>query len=216
MLTAVAAALTLTAPWTAPLAPPSAALLPVPLAAPLAALGAPAYASTPSPRPVAEQAATHVYEPKPTPRGGDTRPWAVAGSSPSRTAPTVAVIGDSVARDYAYYLARRLGPHGVRVVDGALSGCAAGTLPFVSDIHGVRKRLRDGGCPALVADKQRAVVRDFAPKLVLWHSITEIWDVGESGTTTTAAASGSKEWGRRLMAQWDDTLRRVTAGGAAR
>lgn len=169
------------------------------------AYGTPAYA---------DPAPPHVYEPKPTPRGGDARPWVVAGSAPAATAPTVAVIGDSVARDYAYYLARRLGPHGVRVVDGALSGCAAGTLPFVSDMHGVRKPLRHGNCPALVVDKQRALVRDFAPKVVLWHSISEMWDIARPGTTTAAARSGSEEWARRLMKQWDDTLHRVAAGGA--
>lgn len=172
----------------------------------LGAYGAPGYADPAPPH--------HVYEPKPTPRGGDTHPWVVAGSSSAIIAQTVAVIGDSVARDYAYYIARQLGPHGVRVVDGALSGCAVGTLPFVSAIHGVRKQLRDGRCPGLVVDKQRAVIRDYAPKLVLWHSITEMWDIGVPGTTTTAAPSGSEEWGRRLMRQWDDTLHRVTAGGA--
>src|SRR5689334_19348264 len=71
----------------------------------------------------------HMNLPKPTPPGGDALPFVVTGSATAPTAPTVAVIGDSVARDYAYYLGRELGPHGVRVVDGALSGCPVGTLP---------------------------------------------------------------------------------------
>jgi hypothetical protein len=158
----------------------------------LGAYGTPAHAA-PAP-------SRHAYERKPAPPSSDIKPWVVVGSTTASTAPTVAVIGDSVARDYASYLAERLGPHGVRFVDGALSGCAVGTLPFISALHGTRKQLRDGGCPGLVVDKQRAVIRDYAPKLVLWHSLTEMWDVGVPGTTTTAAPSGSEERGRRLMA----------------
>jgi hypothetical protein len=165
----------------------------------------PAHADPPPPH--------HMNLPKPTPRGGDALPWTVAGSSSAITATTVAVIGDSVARDYAYYLARRLGTHGVRVVDGALSGCPAGTLPFFSALHGVIKPLRGGDCPRLVAAKLRVLVRDYAPKLVLWHSITEIWGIGDPGSAGRVP-SGSAEWARRVMAQWDDTLRRVTTGGA--
>jgi hypothetical protein len=50
-------------------------------------------------------------------------------------------------------------------VGGALSGCAVGTLTFVFAIHGVRKQLRDGRCPALVVDKQRAVLTTHVPTL---------------------------------------------------
>jgi hypothetical protein len=153
----------------------------------------------------------HMNLPKPTPPGGDAAPFVVTGSSTAPTAPTVAVIGDSVARDYAYYLARRLGPRGVRVVDGALSGCAVGTLSFISTIHGISKRLRDGACPRLVENKQNAIVAKFAPSIVVWHSITEIWDI-DGGKAKIP--SGSQEWARRVMAQWDDTLARIGRGGA--
>lgn len=169
----------------------------------LGAYGPPAHADPKPPH--------HMNLPKPTPPGGDSLPWVVTGSSTAGTAPTVAVIGDSVARDYAYYLARHLGPHGVRVVDGALSGCPVGTGPFLSAIHNVIKPLRDGACPGLVVAKQRATVQRFSPKIVLWHSITEIWGIGDAHGMVP---SGSAEWARRVTAQWDDTLRRVGAGGA--
>lgn len=153
----------------------------------------------------------HMNLPKPTPPGGDTRPWVVMGSSSASSAPTVGVIGDSVARDYAYYLARELGPHGVRVVDGALSGCPVGTLPLLLRIHDVTKPLRAGACPKLVADKQDALIKDYAPKLILWHSIIEIWGIS---APNGEVASGTDEWGRKLLAQWDETLSRITRGGA--
>jgi hypothetical protein len=150
--------------------------------------------------------------PKPTPPGGDGLPFIVTGSSTRPSALAVAVVGDSVARDYAYYLAQRLGPRGVRVIDGALSGCPVGTLPLRSTmINGMTKRLRNGACPRLVANKQQTLVNRFAPKLILWHSIAEIYDIdaGDQGV-----ASGSPEWGRRVMAHWDDALRRLAHGGA--
>ncbi|MFB9839802.1 SGNH hydrolase domain-containing protein [Actinoallomurus acaciae] len=149
--------------------------------------------------------------PKPTPPGGDALPFVVTGSSAASSAPTVAVIGDSVARDYAYYLGRRLGPHGVRVIDGALSGCPIGTLPFLSTIHDITKKLRGGDCPKLVKAKQNAIVTKYAPPVILWHSITEIWDIEGA---TGKVPSGSEEWSRKVMAQWDDTLARVGRGGA--
>jgi SGNH domain (fused to AT3 domains) len=117
----------------------------------------------------------HMNLPKPTPAGGDTSPFIVTGSSSTPTALTVAVIGDSVARDYAYYLARRLGPRGVRVVDGALTACPVGTLPLVAIYpDGTGRPLRAGACPRLVAAKQAALTSTYAPGLVLWQSITEI------------------------------------------
>ena len=149
--------------------------------------------------------------PKPTPPGGDAAPFVVTGSPAVDTAPTVAVIGDSVARDYAYYLARELGPRGVRIVDGALSGCPVGTLQLISKIHDRVAPLRGGACPKLVVDKQNALIAKFSPKVVLWHSITEIWSVSDA---KGEVPSGSPEWRRRLMAQWDETLGRITRGGA--
>jgi hypothetical protein len=174
------------------------------LALALGPYGSPAEARTDPPPP------HHMNLPKPTPPGGDDLPFVVRGSSTRASAPTVAVIGDSVARDYAYYLAQRLGPRGVRVIDGALSGCPVGTLPLLFTTHGVTRRPREGGCPRTVVNKQQAVVNGFSPKLVLWHSLIEIWDV-DAGTRVQ---SGSPEWARRVRTQWDDTLRRISRGGA--
>jgi hypothetical protein len=171
----------------------------------ITAYGPPASARTDPPPP------HHMNLPKPTPPGGDALPFVVTGSSTAPSAKTVAVIGDSVARDYAYYLARRLGPHGVRVIDGALSGCPAGTLPFLSTMHGITKKLRGGNCPKLVKTKQNALVAKYAPPVILWHSISEMWDIEGA---TGKVPSGSEEWGRELMAQWDGTLSRVGRGGA--
>jgi SGNH domain (fused to AT3 domains) len=154
----------------------------------------------------------HMNLPKPTPASGDTRPFVVLGSSSASGAPTVGVIGDSVARDYAYYLGRRLGPAGVRVVDGALSACPVGTLPLFADFpDGSRRPLRDGACPRLVPAKQSELVAKYAPKLILWQSLTEIRGIADPGRYVLP---GSEEWRRRVLAEWDDTLRRVTAGGA--
>ncbi|MDN3358943.1 SGNH hydrolase domain-containing protein [Actinomadura sp. DC4] len=154
----------------------------------------------------------HMNLPKPTPAGGDTRPFIVTGSSSAPSAPTVAVIGDSVARDYAYYLARRLGPRGVRVIDGALTACPVGTLPLVAIYpDGDRRPLRGGECPRLVAAKQAAMTATYAPKLVLWESVTEIRGIL---LLDRYVPPGSDEWRRRVLAEWDDALRRVTARGA--
>jgi hypothetical protein len=174
------------------------------LALAVGAYGSPAEARTDPPPP------HHMNLPKPTPRGGDNLPFVVRGSSTRASAPTVAVIGDSVARDYAYYLAQRLGPRGVRLIDGALSGCPVGTLPLLFTTHGVTRRPREGDCPRIVMNKQQAVVNGYSPQLILWHSLIEIWDV-DAGTRVQ---SGSSEWARRVRAQWDDTLRRISRGGA--
>jgi hypothetical protein len=166
----------------------------------------PAVAEPADPRPP-----HHMNLPKPTPPGGDSHPWVVMGSSSASSAPTVGVIGDSVARDYAYYLAGELGPHGVRVVDGALSACPVGTLPLLSRIHDVIKPLRAGACPKLVVEKQDELLTKYAPKVIVWHSITEIWGIS---APNGEVASGSKEWGRKVLSQWDETLGRITRGGA--
>jgi hypothetical protein len=150
----------------------------------------------------------HNNVPKPTPPGGDVAPFVVAPSLTAASAPTVAVIGDSVARDYAYYLARVLGPY-ARVVDGALGGCPAGALPLVMAFPGFRAPLRGGECPPLVPRKQTALVREFGPRVVVWHSVNEAWDLAAKG-----GRAGSPLWRRRTLAAWDDTLRRVTARGA--
>jgi SGNH domain (fused to AT3 domains) len=153
----------------------------------------------------------HRHGPKPVPPGGDTKPWVVIGSSSARSAPTLGVVGDSVARDYAYYLAGELGRSGVRVVDGALSACPVGALPLLSRLHDVVKPLRDGGCPRLVVGKQQAMLKDYAPKVILWHSITELWSIADP---KGEVPSGSPEWARRVRADWEATLTRLTRGDA--
>jgi hypothetical protein len=153
----------------------------------------------------------HINLPKPTPVGGDARPFVVTGSSSAPAAPIVAVVGDSVARDYAYYLARRLGPRGVRVIDGALTACPVGTLPLVAIYPDGGRPLRAGACPRLVAAKQAELIAKYAPKLVVWTSITEIRGIL---APKRYILPGSPEWRRRVLAEWDETLRRVTVGGA--
>jgi SGNH domain (fused to AT3 domains) len=175
-------------------------------------LGAPGAPALADPKPPHQP--HHENLPKPAPLSGDAVPSTVPGSSTASDAPTVAVIGDSVAHDYAHYLAGPLGLRGVRVVDGSLGGCPVGTMQLIHVVHGVDKPLRDRTCPRLVVYKQRAVVEHYAPKVILWHSIIEMWDIGDAGVPGTMVRSGSAEWGRRLMAQWDDTLRRITTGGA--
>jgi hypothetical protein len=168
-------------------------------------------AGAPMPHGRADPKPHQMNLPKPIPPGGDIAPFVVAGSATASTAPTVAVIGDSVAHDYAYYLARELGPHGVRVVDGALSACPVGSLSLISHIHGVVKLLRDGNCPGRVIARQNAMINTYSPRVILWHSITEIWDIGVGRRSVEA---GSPEWRTRVMAEWDDTLKRITRGGA--
>jgi hypothetical protein len=155
-----------------------------------------------------------VNVPKPTPASGDVAPFVVSPSSTAASAPTVAVIGDSVARDYGYYLARVIGPY-ARVVDGALGGCPAGALPLIATYrgpHGGSTPLRGGECPSVVPAKQSALVRDFSPRIVVWHSMNEVWDLL---TPQGKIAAGSPEWRRRTLRSWDDTLSRVTRQGAS-
>ncbi|MCW2912864.1 MAG: hypothetical protein JWN52_932 [Actinomycetia bacterium] len=151
------------------------------------------------------------YFPKPAPLNGDTVPFLPLGSSTTPSAPTLGVIGDSVARDYAYYLARELGPDGVRVVDGAIPNCPAGTLPLIERARGGKVLPRGGACPKFVLTKQSGLVTDFHPKVILWHSMVEIYDVYNG---QLEIASGSPEWERRVLAQWEDTLTRITRNGA--
>ena len=102
-------------------------------------------------------------------------------------------------------------PYGVRVIDGALSGCPAGAVPLVAVRERVSTPLRGGDRPRLIAAKQTALIAKYAPRVVLWHSITEIWGILDR---KHSVPPGSEEWRRRVMASWDVTLRRVTARGA--
>ncbi len=149
----------------------------------------------------------HVNVPKPVPAAGDAMPFVADGSPADASLPTVGVIGDSVARDYAYYLARVLRPY-ARVVDGALGGCPAGTVRLLASYYGERPApLRGGECPALVPAKQRALIERFAPRVVVWHSENELWDLD---TGTGRVPAGSPQWRNRILTSWDETLRRVT------
>jgi hypothetical protein len=151
------------------------------------------------------------YPRKPAPSNGDVVPFLPSGSSTIPSAPTLGVIGDSVARDYAYYLARELGPEGVRVVDGAVPNCPAGTLPQIQQVRGMMRLPRGGLCPKFVLTKQSALVEEFRPKVILWHSIVEIYDLYDG---KMKVASGSQEWKQKVLAQWEDTLTRITRNGA--
>lgn len=152
------------------------------------------------------------YIPKPAPPDGDTVPFLPSRSATGTSAPTVAVVGDSVARDYAYYLARELGPRGVRVVDAAIPNCPASTLFLIEHVRGTHVFPRGGACPRFVTTKQDALVTDFSPQVILWHSIVEMYDIYEKGTTV---AWGSGEWERRVTAEWDGSLTRLTRRGAS-
>ena len=155
------------------------------------------------PRPTPQH---HVNVPKPVPASGGAMPFVADGSPAGGALPTVGVIGDSVARDYAYYLARALRPY-ARVVDGALGGCPAGAVRLIATYYGgIPTPLRGGECPALVPAKQRALIERYAPRIVVWHSENEIWDLD---TGSGRAPAGSPRWRERIMASWDDTLRRV-------
>ncbi|GAA0315670.1 hypothetical protein GCM10010151_02130 [Actinoallomurus spadix] len=149
-----------------------------------------------------------VHHPKPA-SNRDSVPFLPQGSATSPTAPTLGVIGDSVARDYAYYLARELGPAGVRVVDAATSGCAAGAVLGVMTSRGGEVRLT--WCPDLTRRKQATMVNDFHPRIVVWHSIQDRFDIVQGERRFRAGTAG---WERQIMAAWDETLARVTSGGA--
>lgn len=148
---------------------------------------------------------------KPTPRDGDVVPFPPRGSATNPIAPTVAVIGDSVARDYAYYLAGAIGPRGVRVLDGAIPNCPAGTLPRIQKSRGEDVFPRGGLCPRYVATKQAALIRDFHPQLILWHSMVELYDMVD-GKRRIPFISPNID--RRILAEWDETLSRISRGGA--
>ncbi|GAA0315702.1 hypothetical protein GCM10010151_02170 [Actinoallomurus spadix] len=154
----------------------------------------------------AEIRAMSANSPKPEPRG--EKPFLPPGSATSPAAPTLGVIGDSVARGYAYYLARELGPRGVRVVDAAIYGCPATAVPFIVPVRGREEVSR---CPDAERARQTALVRDFHPRVVLWHSILERFDLIRGNVRTTA---GTPDWERQIMAGWDDILTRVTREGA--
>lgn len=149
----------------------------------------------------------HVNLPKPS-SSGDKTLFLPEHSATAPDAPTLGVIGGSVARDYAYYLARELGPAGVRVVDAATIGCPASTVQVLLPHRG---RLSLTPCPKIVLRKETAMVAEFRPRVVLWHSIQERFGVVVG---TVRRKGGSPEWERAVMAGWDDTLARVTSRGA--
>lgn len=139
-----------------------------------------------------------------------SEPLVPPGSATTASAPTVGLIGDSVAQDYATFLAPELGRRGKRVVDAALSGCTVGTLAIWPGPPGAKPA--HTGCTAQVAAIQQSLLTRYHPKIILWHSLVELYHLYISKEKTVLA--GGPEWERRVSAQWDETLRRVTRDGA--
>jgi hypothetical protein len=134
------------------------------------------------------------------------------GSPADESAPTVGVIGDSVAGNYAYYLVRELGPAGVRVASAMLYSCPVGTQPIYGKITPQGVILpRNGACPELVRRIQESLVSKFHPKVILWQSLTDNYGIADGKKILGVM---TPEWEKRVLAEWDKTLTRVTRENA--
>jgi peptidoglycan/LPS O-acetylase OafA/YrhL len=132
-------------------------------------------------------------------------PDAPAGPS----VPGVGLVGDSVAVSLRSALGTEFAHHGVRLISTSQSGCGVGTT-ISADANGhqfgyARK------CPELVPRLQEELVAKHRPRVILWYSGRDRYDLLVGGTVVKAA---SPEWIRRKFADWDKVLDRLVRGGA--
>lgn len=121
---------------------------------------------------------------------------------------TVLVVGDSVAKMFAPYLAKEAAKQGYDVVTAAWPGCPA---------TGVAKVLSSGKpfkrtCSPQVALGQNAMVAKYRPALVVWWSRYELAPrLGPSGKVLRL---GSRAWFREQEASFDGRVAALTRLGA--
>jgi peptidoglycan/LPS O-acetylase OafA/YrhL len=124
-------------------------------------------------------------------------------------APTIALVGDSVADSLAPGMAAVARQHGWTTIDAAFPGCAVGELLRVDSDH----QLFGGSarCVEKAPGQQRVLVRRYHPRVILWYSARERYDVLWHGKVV---AGGTSRWRSLVFADWDKTLHRLRAGGA--
>jgi peptidoglycan/LPS O-acetylase OafA/YrhL len=147
---------------------------------------------------------------RPAPYTSQTEALFVAPDAPpGRSVPVVGLVGDSVAVSLGDALGTEFAHHGVRMVSAAQSGCGVGTT-ISADENGhqfgyARK------CPDLVQRLQDELVTTHRPRVILWYSGRDRYDLLVGGQLVKAA---SPEWTRRKFADWDKVLDRLARGGA--
>jgi hypothetical protein len=124
-------------------------------------------------------------------------------------APTVALVGDSVADSLAAGMAAIARQHGWTTVDVAFPGCAVGELLRVDADHHLFGGSRT--CVEKVPEQQRVLVRRYHPRVILWYSARERYDLLWHGKVV---AGGTSRFRSLVFADWDKTLHRLQAGGA--
>jgi len=122
---------------------------------------------------------------------------------------SIGVIGDSVAMSLYPGIAYEGSQRHLATIVAAYPGCPSGTTERV-DSNG-HPFAWGWSCPRAIIAGQKEMVNVDHVKTVFWLDARDGLDIRVDGTVMRA---GSKEWKRALFADWDQTLRRISAGGA--
>ena len=125
-------------------------------------------------------------------------------------APTLAVVGDSIAKSLVSALGEEAGRRGYRLVAGAWSGCGF-AVGFQTSPQGDPYPFSDA-CRRAVPTRYAALVRDYDPDVVWAHSVREVqWQRTPAGRLLAPMTVEHDEQLRRGYAQ---AARALTSNGA--
>jgi peptidoglycan/LPS O-acetylase OafA/YrhL len=127
----------------------------------------------------------------------------------SRSSPVVAIVGDSVANSIAPAFKTVARQRGWATVNATFPSCAIGDLLRVGADHQLFGNARR--CVVTAPTQQRLLVRRYHPRLVLWYSQRDRYDILWHGKVIEA---GTPRWQSLVFADWDRALRRLRAGDA--
>lgn len=124
-------------------------------------------------------------------------------------APVVGIAGDSIANSFAPAFTKVAGKQGWATVNASFPGCSIGDLMRVGLVYLTEEFSRT--CVTKVPAEQQLLVTKYKPRVVLWYSGRERYDVLSHDKVLKA---GTPAWMSLVYADWDRTLDRLRAGGA--
>ena len=132
-----------------------------------------------------------------------------AGSGAGRGEPVVGIAGDSIANSFAPAFTKVAAKEHWATVNATFPGCPIGELMRVGLLYLTEEFSKT--CVTKVPAAQKLLVTKYKPRVILWYSGRERYDVLKDGTVLKG---GTADWKSLVYADWDRTLDRLRAGGA--
>ena len=122
----------------------------------------------------------------------------------------VGIVGDSIARSLYPGFAAAGKPHHYTTASAALAGCAVGDQMRVEEDGALARQTER--CIRQAPELQDELVRVYDPDVIYWYTGRDRYDIRAGDRTLQA---GGPEWRAAAYADWDRTLQRLRARGAA-